>query len=137
MWFLAASDRVVGRLDYGGVLIVRALLGFSWVELLVDTGSAITALTPRTIGRIGLDPSQFAGRREIATAAGTSRIVRASRVPILRLGGIVVRNVEISILDMPPGLNVDGLLGMNVLGQFRVTLEFRRAVLVLRPDRSI
>jgi predicted aspartyl protease len=56
------------------------------------------------------------------------------RIARLRLGAADLRNVEVAILDLPASVNLDGLLGVNVLERFRVTFEFRRATLVLRPD---
>ncbi len=68
------------------------------------------------------------------TAAGTYVTVPTGRIDRLRLGAADLRNVEVAILDLPGRVNLDGLLGVNVLHRFRVTFEFRRAILVLRPD---
>ena len=37
------------------------------------------------------------------------------------------------VLEFPPALKPDGMLGMNVLKQFRVTMEIDTGTLVLRP----
>lgn len=37
-------------------------------------------------------------------------------------------------MELAPGVNLDGLLGVNVLDHFRVTFDFRHAMLVLRPE---
>jgi hypothetical protein len=50
---LAASDRIIGRRAYGGVLVVRAQIGELWVSLLVDTGCAVTSLTREAAERLG------------------------------------------------------------------------------------
>jgi predicted aspartyl protease len=135
---LAASDRVVGRRDYGGVLIVRARLGprQALAEFMVDTGCVYTSLTPHAVERLGLDRRQFTGRRRIFTAAGTSMIVPTGPLASLRLGAVEVRNLEVALLDLPAGVSLDGLLGVNVLERFRVTIEFRSATLVLRPEQG-
>jgi len=52
----------------------------------------------------------------------------------LRLGAAELRNVEVALVDLPASVNLDGLLGVNVLDRFRVTFEFHHATLVLRPD---
>jgi len=103
---------------------------------MVDTGSAITSLTPVAVDRLRLDRSYFSGYRIIFTAAGTSLSVPTGRIPSLRLGSAQLRDVEVALLDLPAGVHVDGLLGVNVLGRFRVTIEFRNATLVLRPDQA-
>jgi len=116
------------------VLIVRAQIEDAWAEFLVDTGCVITSLTPEAVGRLGLELSRFTGQRVMFTAAGTSITVRTGRITSLRLGGAEVRDLEVGLLDLPAGVNLDGLLGVNVLDRFRVTFEFRRATLVLRPE---
>jgi predicted aspartyl protease len=133
---LAASDRIVGQRQYGGVLVVPAHIGHFQVRLLVDSGTAVTALTPDAITRLRLDPSRFTRRRVMFTAAATYVTVPTGRIDCLRLGAADLRNVEVANLDLPSRVNLDGLLGVNVLDRFRVTFEFRRATLVLRPDPS-
>jgi len=58
------------------------------------------------------------------------------RIDSLRLGAAELRDVEVALLDLPASVKLDGLLGVNVLDRFRVTLEFRRSTLVLRPDTA-
>ena len=81
-----------------------------------------------------MDRRRFSRQRVVFTAAGTSITVPVGRLDSLRLGGAELRDVEVALLDVPAGVNLDGLLGVNVLDRFRVTFEFRRATLVLRPD---
>ncbi len=70
------------------------------------------------------------------TAAGTSTTVATGRIPSLRIGGVELRDLEIALLELAPGVHLDGLLGVNVLDRFRATFEFRSATLVLRPERA-
>lgn len=133
---LATSDRIAGQRQYGGVLVVPAYIGRFQARLLVDSGAALTALTPAAITRLRLDLTSFTGRRVMFTAAGTYVTVPTGRITRLRLGAADLRNVEVAILDLPGRVNLDGLLGVNVLDRFRVTFEFRRATLVMRPDPS-
>lgn len=104
------------------------------VELLVDTGSAFTALTPEAADRVGLDRATFTGRQVVFTAGGTSVVVPTGRVPALRVGTAELRDIEIVLMRFPPGVHIDGLLGVNVLDRFRATFEFTKATLVLRPE---
>jgi clan AA aspartic protease (TIGR02281 family) len=131
---LATADRIVGRRGYGGVLIVRAQIGRFSADLLVDTGCAITSLTPQAVDRMRVDRRRFGGQRVVFTAAGTSITVPVGRLDSLRLGGAEIRDVEVVLLDLPHGVHLDGLLGVNVLERFRVTFEFRRSTLVLRAN---
>ena len=51
----------------------------------------------------------------------------------MRIGGWQVRGVDVLVLTFPPTLRLEGLIGMNVLRHFRMTLESDTATLVLRP----
>jgi hypothetical protein len=62
--------------------------------------------------------------------------VPLGRIPNMRLGSAELRDVEVALLELAPGVHLDGLLGVNVLDRFRATFEFRSATLVLRPEPS-
>lgn len=83
--------------------------------MLVDTGCAITVITPQAANRLSLDQSRFTGRRVMVTAGGASMSIPTARIPGLQLGTAVLRDVEVGVLELPAGLAVDGLLGVNVL----------------------
>ena len=109
-------------------------MGGRRVELLADTGSAVTTLTPEAADRARLDRGIFTGRRVVFTAAGTSIIVPTGRVPTLRIGIAELNDVEVAPIGLPTGVDVDGLLGVNVLDRFRATFDFRHATLILRAE---
>ena len=50
-------------------------------------------------------------------------IVPTGRIASLRLSAVEVRNLEVALLDLPAGVSLDGLLGVNVLERFRVTFD--------------
>lgn len=52
-------------------------------------------------------------------------------VPELRLGSYVITNSQIAVIDFDTSRGFDGLLGMNVLGQFRFQIDQDNAKLLL------
>ena len=124
---VAATRRV------GEQFVVAALLdGRHALNLIVDTGASLSAVSWIAARRIGLDLSR-AERRAVSTAAG---LVRAPVIDGRRLsvGGAAVDGVSIGVLPMAhaPG-EVDGLLGMDYLGRFRFFLDQQGAELRLQP----
>jgi predicted aspartyl protease len=129
---LAQSDRIQGRFAQHGLLVVPVQLMNSELEFIVDCGAAFCSLRTNIAQRLALefDPTQ------------TIRIVTASRqppvfVPItevvtFRLGGVIMKNLPIILLDLPDELGVAGLIGMNLLRQFRMCIEPDTVTLVLR-----
>lgn len=77
----------------------------------------------------------LAPRTPVTIAPARGPIVRVPRVilPELVLGGMSLAHIEALVLDFPSPLRLDGILGMNVLGRFRVTLECDTSTVVLRP----
>ncbi len=91
------------------------------VRLLVDTGSSFTIVPPRVITNIGCDLDSAPRRYRITTGSGkiSAPVVR---VPWFNCIGKTVRDFELVAYDVPPGLRVDGLLGMDFLDRFGVTI---------------
>lgn len=133
---LPPASRVAGRLAHGGVLLVPVRVNGQDFEFLVDTGSAYTGIAPSTAAYLGVTPQTSPGVR-IAPAHGPTVAVPTARLQTFSVGGHRLDNLEVVILDLPAELQIDGLLGMDVLGRFRLTLEPDRAILVLRPRRSL
>jgi clan AA aspartic protease (TIGR02281 family) len=101
-------------------------------DFLVDTGAAYSAISPLLASVFNLTVT-LQGAVTIAPAHGP--LVRVPRVilPEISLGGIRLANVEALVVDFPSALQLDGLLGMNILSRFRVTLECDTSTVVLRP----
>jgi clan AA aspartic protease (TIGR02281 family) len=129
---LPSASRIRGRLAYGGVLLVPVRVQGQDFELLVDTGAAYTALSKDVVALLGLTsaPQQTAA---IIPAHGGIIRMPVVTIPDLRVGGFRIANVMAVVIEFPSALKLDGMLGMNVLKQFRVTLEIDTGTLVLRP----
>ena len=81
-------------------------------------------------------PRQRAVLGSAVGVGGTGR-VRLHAVDSLQIGSAVARGLTVCALDLQAlravGRDVRGLLGLNVLRSFRVTLDFEREVLRLAP----
>lgn len=101
-------------------------------EFLIDTGAAYTALSKEIVAFLGLptDP-----HRTILIAPAQGSVFKAPflTIPELRVGGIRLANILAVVLEFPPQLRLDGVVGMNVLKRFRMTIEADTGTLILRP----
>ena len=101
-------------------------------KLLVDTGASLTTLTFEKLREIQRSSTlQFIEKRQFSTAAGTV-IGEIYQAETLRLGPYTLNDVYLVATHMDTGGAYDGLLGMNVLGQFEFQLDHSRARLLLR-----
>ena len=134
------ADSAAGELGFrlagpGGAAIVVPvhINGRGPVDLILDTGASITCVDTSLAREFAL-PEQ---RLTVGTAVGvggTGR-VRLHRVDSLRVAGAVARRINVCAMDLSAmrvvAPNVRGLLGLNVLKPFTVTIDFERGVLRL------
>ncbi|MBI3795627.1 MAG: clan AA aspartic protease [Deltaproteobacteria bacterium] len=130
---MASASRIKGRLAHGGLLLVPVTIQGQDFEFLIDTGAAYTALSKEMIAFLGfsLTPQRTV---LIAPAQGHTFRTPLLTIPELQIGGFRLAQVTAILLEFPPALKLDGVLGMNVLKQFRTTIEADTATLVLRPE---
>jgi clan AA aspartic protease (TIGR02281 family) len=103
------------------------------IQLLVDTGAAMTAIDAAVLLRLGYDLEE---RTEyFATANG---VVEAPVVTLgaLMLGESTISRLSIGALNLSSQSNIDGLLGMNFLRhfEFRLNQESQKLELQRRED---
>jgi aspartyl protease family protein len=89
-------------------------------ELQVDTGSDYLVLPLSLIKELGVDERSLE-KREMQTANGTVE-ARIGTLPTLWLGKHRIGNVEAAFLD-DAKLGGNGLLGMSVLGRYKLTID--------------
>lgn len=106
-----------------------------------DTGATITTLDRATLDTLGIALDPDAPELEVRTAGG-ERTTRLALVDRLWIGGMEVEGVTVSVCDECADDETVGLLGLNVTGRFKVTVDHGRQELVLEPrpdheDRSV
>jgi len=114
--------------DYRGHYVVHPSIDNFRIQMLVDTGASLVALTARDARALGIQLSSADYKMPLSTANGT---VRGARVNLreVRLGSILVRNVEAVVL--PEGALSMSLLGTSFLGKLR-GYEVQTGRMVLR-----
>ena len=111
----------------GGHFVTTAHVNGRPVEVMVDTGASIVALSYSDAERAGVfvRPSDFTQR--VSTANGTARIAPIV-LDSVSIGDITIHDVRAAVSE--PGRLDTSLLGMTFLGRLGRT-EMRNGVLVL------
>jgi len=106
-------------------LLVSAVLNHTEsVFLLLDTGASRTLMTPRVAERLGVAVTASTPRRTMVVADGQRQEVPVVQLTALSVGHATVEHLPVAISELfLPLATVDGLLGMDFLGQFIVTLD--------------
>jgi aspartyl protease family protein len=115
------------RADRLGHFVASADVNGSTIDVLVDTGASIVALTYEDAERAGIyvRPQDFTHR--VNTANGQARIAPVM-VDQISIGGITVRDVKAAVSE--PGKLNQTLLGMTFLGRL-TRAEMTRGELLL------
>lgn len=95
-------------------------------QFVLDTGATMTCVNQALAD--SLDLPESAGRIGLGVGVGEAGRMQLVTIDSLRLGETKAFDLEACTLDLgqleQAGLRVDGLLGLNFLKSFRVTLDF-------------
>ncbi|MGE0752566.1 MAG: TIGR02281 family clan AA aspartic protease [Variibacter sp.] len=119
--------KVVVPRDSRGHYALEASINGRRMDVMVDTGASVVALTKRDASRLGINPAGSDYTSEVHTANGT---VRAARVTLdaIEIGDIRVRDV--TGLVVPDDALSENLLGLSFLSQLK-RYEFSDGRLVM------
>jgi len=111
-------------------IIAVRVNGNPGLRLLIDTGASLTVLSRSAIERMGLTVPNAARRVQLQTISGTT-IASLMRTD-LELGAVQLPEREIAIIDSVISPELDGLLGMDILGNYEFMIDQKQALLLLR-----
>lgn len=105
------------------------------VTLLIDTGASMTAMSADSFNQLNYNGDAVEqDRRVFRTASGVVQGTVFS-IPELFLGSHRLENTQIAVIDFGSERGFSGLLGMNVLGQFRFQIDQENSQLLLLDSR--
>lgn len=105
------------------------------IPAVLDTGASSTIVATDVMAQLGYDPANPGlARQRIITGSG---IEYAPRITVRSATAIgqKVANLEVLCHDLPPESGVDGLLGLNFLKRFKLTIRFRKGIIDLNKER--
>ena len=86
------------------------------IDFMVDTGASVVALNEKSAARFGFRPSRSDYNAAVTTANGTIKAAR-TRLAMVELGGLVVRDVDAMVL--PDEALSENLLGLSFLSKLK------------------
>lgn len=100
------------------------------VQFILDTGASITMVPKRILQRIGSKCELLKGSVPVETAGGRIN-VDLYRVGSIEVLGKSVKDLDVAGYDLPVETRIEGLLGLNFLKHFKVTIDLPNGKLVL------
>ena len=102
-------------------------------QFILDTGATLTCVDEKLADRLELPKP--VGMIGYGATVGETGTVGLHRISTLSVGGATASRLTACALDLERmhqvGLEVDGLLGLNFLKSFKVSLDFERKTLSL------
>jgi predicted aspartyl protease len=137
----APPDSAAGEiaLEFAGrgdaaILVPVHVNGEGPFRLVLDTGATLTCLDQEVAQRLELP--QARGVVGVGAGVGGSGQMSLVRIDSVRVGAARAEGMTGCALDLrhtdAVGLDIDGLLGLDFLRAFRVTIDFEREVLLLQ-----
>ena len=113
--------------DSRGQFLAEGRIDGQRIGFMVDTGASVVALNETSAARFGLRPSRGDYNAAVTTANGTVKAAR-TRIAMLELGGLIVRDVDAMVL--PDEALSENLLGLSFLSKLR-RFEYTNGRMVL------
>jgi predicted aspartyl protease len=112
-------------LEGNAVYVPVFLNGTHAATLLLDTGATMTLLRPALAQELLVNPARGGLSTVTLTITGGQTVsIPAGRLRSIRVGSLVVEDLDVGIYDaLPARQDVHGLLGGDFLRNFRVTVD--------------
>ena len=101
------------------------------VKLLIDTGASMTTLSQASFYALRTSGEAIEQERRVFHTANGVAQGTVYLVPEINLGPFLLKNTRVAVLEFGIVQGIDGLLGMNVLGQFRFQIDQENRNLLL------
>jgi aspartyl protease family protein len=100
------------------------------VKMVLDTGATYTMIPWYIAEELGYNPAASNEFVSMTTVSGTieAPLITLDCVSILDMP---VRSLQVIVHNLPESSHVDGLLGLNYLKHFKLTIDFNNDILVL------
>jgi tetratricopeptide (TPR) repeat protein len=107
-------------------------------NFIIDTGASISVVSTRVMEMEEMNNFKHPARMRVYGAAGIADGVETLLLPRVMLGKQAHEKLDVAVLDLDPvnettGFIQSGIVGGNFLRNFRITFDFRRAVILLEP----
>ncbi|MEW6127958.1 MAG: aspartyl protease family protein [Acidobacteriota bacterium] len=112
------------------------------LNFVIDTGATVSVLSQEIVEKSALKAFRTNEQANVLGAAGIEENVTTLSIPRLDFGGHVQENVRALVLNLRPinetsGFQQVGIIGGNVLRNFRVTFDFQRTLVLLEPTKAL
>ncbi len=127
---------IVPYYKQNSVMIVDAILNNRITRpFAVDTGASYTVISPKIARELHITPALNAPKVTLQTANGRIQVPLVN-LATLKIGTLETPNVTAAVHAVDDSSNIAGLLGLNVLNRFQMTVNSAEHQLIFTPARK-
>ena len=105
---------------------------FRDIRVVLDTGASITSISTNVALDLGYNLSNPKSTREVITGSGVEELP-IIEVKALTAIGQTIENIDVICLDLHPEIHAEGVLGLNFLSNFDVSIFFSKGIIDIEP----
>lgn len=118
------------------LIVVNAIIKGKEYEFIFDTGASISILSQEAADAINL---QGNGSININDSQGNRQKLKTGIIDTLNLGGVLFKNIAVSIIDWPENSAVkcigkDGLIGNNLIRHCNWIIDYENRNMIISDD---
>ncbi len=117
------------RIIHNSIIVPVILNRTLTANLLLDTGASMTMISRRIAAGLAL----YATGSRHFSGVGGKVTAKIARVDSLTVGAAEIKDMVVSIHDLSQDPRFEGLLGMDFLSRFHVSVDAQKRLLVLTP----
>lgn len=132
-----ASKAVVSYNKQNSMIILPVTVNQEIEKLFaVDTGASYTVISPDLVNALNLTPNANVAPIVLQTANGRIQ-AQLINLDTITIGQLTTHNVMAAVHDIGDDSNIVGLLGLNFLNRFKVTVDSTNHQFILEPLSSL
>ena len=105
---------------------------FRDIRVVLDTGASITSISTNVTSDLGYPLSNPKNTKEVITGSGIEN-VPIIEVKALTAIGQTIENIDVMCLDLHPEIYAEGVLGLNFLLNFDISIFFSKGIIDIKP----
>ncbi len=127
-----STIKIIDSLPFVQLNIIFRGNSVSLHNVLIDTGSATSILKLELVEKIGIkaEPQDFIGS---VSGVGGKEFVFIKKINALEICGFRLSSIDMDIGVMDYGVDIDGILGMDVLNRIHALINLEDSTLSGKP----
>ncbi len=126
------------QINQNAILVEAILNQIERVTLLIDTGATNTIINPEIARHLDISPKAADPVYPMTIMGGSEIDVPFVMLDNIKVGDSVISNLMVGVYrSLPKSEFINGILGVDFLGRFELSINHQKSMLTLIPQKSL